>query len=145
LIISVLVNGWLAVNTIAPLSLITRLYCSHNGSKGIIVSHEHAVVPYGRSHNIISIEPSGISFIISKQSPWCILFNSSTTHLRPSLSTSKLPDTSHRIMLFDMHCVSNSFQAIKIATPYKGVALISYIILFDTTIIRFFLMTFNDI
>src|SRR5699024_9975183 len=84
LIISVLVNGWLAVNTIAPLSLITRLYCSHNGSKGIIVSHEHAVVPYGRSHNIISIEQSGISFIISKQSPWCILFNSSTTHRRPS-------------------------------------------------------------
>src|SRR5699024_2868265 len=84
LITNALVNGWLAVSTIAPLSFITRSYSAHNGSNGMIVSHLQAVVPYGKSHNIISIEPSGISFIISKQSPWCILFNSSTTHLRPS-------------------------------------------------------------
>src|SRR5699024_6300143 len=82
--ISLVVNGWLAVSTIAPLSFITRSYSAHNGSNGMIVSHLQAVVPYGKSHNIISIEPSGISFIISKQSPWCILFNSSTTHLCPS-------------------------------------------------------------
>src|SRR5699024_1139493 len=75
--ISLVVNGWLAVSTIAPLSFITRSYSAHNGSNGMIVSHLQAVVPYGKSHNIISIEPSGISFIISKQSPWCILFNSS--------------------------------------------------------------------
>src|SRR5699024_4366411 len=64
-----LANGWVAVNTIAPLSLITRSYCSHNKSNGIIVSHLHAVVPYGKSASIISTEPSGISFINSKQSP----------------------------------------------------------------------------
>src|SRR5699024_8198335 len=73
LITNALVNGWFAVNTIAPLSLITRSYCSHKGSKGIIVSHLHAVVPYGKSAKIISTEPSGISFINSKQSP-CISF-----------------------------------------------------------------------
>src|SRR5699024_9715454 len=71
LITNALVNGWIAVRTIAPLSLITLSYCSHNGSKGIIVSHAHAVVPYsqGRSHNIISIDLSGICCINSKQSP----------------------------------------------------------------------------
>src|SRR5699024_9053200 len=84
LITKALVKGWVAVNTIAPLSLIIRSYCSHNGLKGMMSSHLHFVVPYGKSHKIISIEPSGISFIISKQSPWCILFNSSTTHHRPS-------------------------------------------------------------
>src|SRR5699024_4595826 len=68
LITNALVNGWLAVNTIAPLSFIIRSYCSHNGSKGIIVSHEQAVVPYGKSHNIISTLLSGIRFIPSKQS-----------------------------------------------------------------------------
>src|SRR5699024_8514462 len=74
LITNALVNGWLAVSTIAPLSFITLSYCSHNGSKGIIVSHEHAVVPYGKSHKIISTDSSGIRFIPSKQSSLYILF-----------------------------------------------------------------------
>src|SRR5699024_3092752 len=69
--ISLVVKGWLAVRTIAPLSLITRSYCSHNGSNGMIESHLHAVVPYsqGRSANTISIDLSGICCINSKQSP----------------------------------------------------------------------------
>src|SRR5699024_2981086 len=71
LFINFVVKGCDAVSTIAPLSLITLSYCSHNGSKGIIVSHLQAVVPYsqGRSHNIISIDLSGICCINSKQSP----------------------------------------------------------------------------
>src|SRR5699024_8177758 len=75
LITNALVNGWEAVNTIAPLSFITRSYCSHNGSKGIIVSHEHAVVPYGKSHSIMSTELSGMRFIPSRQSSLYILFS----------------------------------------------------------------------
>src|SRR5699024_5120851 len=75
LITNALVNGWLAVSTIAPLSLIIRLYCSHNGSNGIIVSHAHAVVPYGKSHNIMSTLPSGMRFIHSKQSSLYIRFS----------------------------------------------------------------------
>src|SRR5699024_3667987 len=67
--ISLVVKGWLAVRTIAPLSLITRSYCSQSGSKGIIVSHLQAVVPYGKSAKIMSTLPSGMSFINSKQSP----------------------------------------------------------------------------
>src|SRR5699024_1291938 len=66
--ISLVVNGWLAVKTIAPLSFITLSYCFHKGSKGIIVSHLHSVVPYGKSHNIISILLSVIRFMPSKQS-----------------------------------------------------------------------------
>src|SRR5699024_8178019 len=71
LITKVLVKVGLEVTTIAPLSFITRSYCSQSGSKGIIVSHLQAVVPYrqGRSHNIISIDLSGICCINSKQSP----------------------------------------------------------------------------
>src|SRR5699024_5251329 len=100
IITNALVNGWLAVSTIAPLSFITRSYSAHNGSNGMIVSHLQAVVPYGKSHNIISIEPSGISFIISKQSPWCILFNSSTTHLCPTyLLQTHHPSTRLNILL----------------------------------------------
>src|SRR3990167_1934733 len=70
LITKALVKGWLAVKTIAPLSFIILLYCSHSGSKGIIVSHEQAVVPQGKSASIISIHLSGKSFIASKQSPF---------------------------------------------------------------------------
>src|SRR5699024_9452967 len=55
--------------------------CSHNGSKGIIVSHVHAVVPYGKSHKIMSTLPSGIRFIPSKQSSLYIRFNSTFTLL----------------------------------------------------------------
>src|SRR5699024_12379658 len=65
LITNALVNGWLAVSTIAPLSFIILSYCSQSGSKGIIVSQLHAVVPYGKSHKIISTLPSGIRFIPS--------------------------------------------------------------------------------
>ena len=38
-------------------------------SKGIILSHLQAEVPYGKSHKIISTLPSGISFIYCRQSP----------------------------------------------------------------------------
>src|SRR5699024_5923168 len=81
LITNALVNGWIAVRTIAPLSFITLSYCSHNDSKGIIVSHEHAVVPYGKSHKIMSTDPSGIRFIPSRQYSLYILFNSICTFL----------------------------------------------------------------
>lgn len=71
LAINVVVNGWLAVKTMAAFFLAMRRYCSHIGSNGITLSHLQAVVPYGRSQRIISIDLSGISFISSKQSP-CI-------------------------------------------------------------------------
>src|SRR5699024_4284134 len=69
-------KGVCAVKTIAPLSFITLLYCCHNSSKGMIASHLLCVVPYGKSHKIISIDLSGIFFIPSKQSSLYILFNS---------------------------------------------------------------------
>src|SRR5699024_8656224 len=84
LITSLLVKGWLAVKTIAPLSFITLSYCSHNNSKGIIVSHLLDVIPYGKSHKIISTLPSGIRFIPSRQSSLYILFSSGCIHY-PSL------------------------------------------------------------
>src|SRR5699024_3042679 len=74
--INFVVNGWLDVSTIAPLSFIIRSYCSHNGSNVITESHLFCVVPYGKSHNIISTLPSGIRFIPSKQSSLYILFSS---------------------------------------------------------------------
>lgn len=41
----------------------------HKQSNGITESHLHCVVPYGKSHKIISIDLSGMSFINSRQSP----------------------------------------------------------------------------
>src|SRR5699024_1803397 len=76
LIINLVVNGCDAVKTIAPLFLITLSYCLHNSSNGIISSHLEAVVPYGKSHKIISTLPSGIRFIPSRQSSLYILFSS---------------------------------------------------------------------
>src|SRR5699024_5709487 len=76
LFINFVVKGCDAVKTIAPLSFITLSYCSQNGSKGIIVSHLHAVVPYGKSHKTISTDLSGIFFIPTKQSSLYILFSS---------------------------------------------------------------------
>src|SRR5699024_11252606 len=81
LFINDVVKGCEAVKTIAPLSLITLSYCSHNGSNGIIVSHLQAVVPYGKSHKIMSTDLSGIRFIPSRQSSLYILFNSIGTFL----------------------------------------------------------------
>lgn len=69
--ISAVVNGWLAVNTIAALGLQIRFSCTHISSRGITESHLHAVVPYGGSTITISTELSAIVFISSKQSP-CI-------------------------------------------------------------------------
>ena len=71
LAISVVVNGWLAVITIAPFCLMMRFNCSHIGSNGMIESHLQAVVPYGGSANTISTLPLWISFMRSRQSP-CI-------------------------------------------------------------------------
>ena len=53
-----------------------RSYCSQSSSKGIIVSHLQAVVPYGKSQMMQSTEPSGMRFIPSKQSSLYILFSS---------------------------------------------------------------------
>lgn len=60
---------------------VTHLYastCLVRLSDWITLSHVEAVVPYGKSHRIMSIDPSGISFINSKQSPCCksIIINS---------------------------------------------------------------------
>src|SRR5574344_948406 len=74
LILNLLEKGSLPNNTIAPLSFIMRLYCSHNGSKGIITSHLQSVVPYGKSHRIMSIDFDSMYFIASKQSAWIKLF-----------------------------------------------------------------------
>src|SRR5699024_10969034 len=71
-------KGVCAVKTIAPLSFITLLYCCHNSSKGMIASHLLRVVPYGKSHKIISTDLSGIFFIPSKQSSLYILLISNT-------------------------------------------------------------------
>jgi len=62
-------KGSLPNSTIAPLGFIILFSCSHIDSKGITVSHLQAVVPYGGSVIIQSILPSGILFIISRQSP----------------------------------------------------------------------------
>src|SRR5699024_8872308 len=43
--INAVVNGWLAVRTIAPFGLITRSYSAHSGSNAITLFHLHAVVP----------------------------------------------------------------------------------------------------
>jgi len=77
LITNALVKGWLPNSTIAPLSLIILSYCSQSGSNAITISHLHLVVPYGKSHNIISILLSSMYFIPSKQSMLYILFISS--------------------------------------------------------------------
>src|SRR5690606_16652864 len=70
LAINDVVNSWLAVNTMAALRFATLRYCAHSGSNGITVSHLQAVVPYGRSHRIISTDASDSPAITSRQSPW---------------------------------------------------------------------------
>src|SRR5699024_85164 len=85
LLINDVVNGWLAVSITAPFGLITRSYCSHNGSNGIIESHLHAVVPYGKSASIISTDPSGIRFIISNFSLTVILLINLFDNVSPTL------------------------------------------------------------
>ena len=57
--INFVVNGWQEVKQIAPLSLIIRRYCFHRSSNGMIASHRQFVIPYGRSHKIMSILLSG--------------------------------------------------------------------------------------
>ena len=74
--ISLLVKGSPENNTIAAFSFATRRYCSHKGSNGIMESHLHTVVPYGKSHTMQSTLPSGILFIPSRQSSLYILFSS---------------------------------------------------------------------
>src|SRR5699024_8735459 len=78
---STLSKGVCAVRTIAPFSLMILLYSTHKFSNGIIESHSFRVVPYGKSHKIMSTLPSGIRFIPSKQSSLYILFNSTFTLL----------------------------------------------------------------
>ena len=75
LLISVVVNGWLAVITIVPFGLIARFNCSHIGSSGIIESHLQAVVPYGGSAKTIFTDSASIVGRISKQSPRCNLIS----------------------------------------------------------------------
>jgi hypothetical protein len=69
LAISAVVNGWLAVNTMAAFRFAILRYCAHSGSNGITVSHLQAVVPYGKSHKIMSTLASGNCAITSRQSP----------------------------------------------------------------------------
>ena len=78
-------NGCAENKTIAAFVFAIRLYCSHSASNGMIESHLQSVVPYGRSHKIKSMLPSGMSFISSKQSP----FNSLTGHKQRILCTKK--------------------------------------------------------
>ena len=75
------VNIPCAKRIIAALSLVTRSYCSHNGSNGIILSHCTLALflfntSYGKSHITQSTIPSGIRFIPSRQSSLYILFSS---------------------------------------------------------------------
>ena len=58
-IINVDVNGSLPNSTIAALGLVTRLNCSHSGSKGITLSQAQAVVPYGKSAQFSKIDVNG--------------------------------------------------------------------------------------
>ena len=53
----------------APLSFIILLYSNQSLSNGIMLSQEFLVIPYGKSHNIISIDLSFIFFISTRQSP----------------------------------------------------------------------------
>ena len=74
LIISSAVNIPDPNSTIAPFGRITRRYCSHSGSSGIFNSHFAPGFflfrqPYGRSHKIMSTDPSGIDRMTSRQSP----------------------------------------------------------------------------
>lgn len=78
---------YIACYVIIPLSFIILSYCSHNGSNGIIVSHLQAVVPYGKSQRIISIDLSGMCFITSRQSPKYMLFGSIFILLSPPTLT----------------------------------------------------------
>lgn len=82
LILKALLKGSLQNNTIAPLGLIILFNCSRIKSKGIIVSHLQAVVQYGGSVIIASIDQSGINFIHSIQSILYIVFNSSIIHYK---------------------------------------------------------------
>ena len=69
LLISSVVKGCALKSAMAPFSFTTRRYCSHNSCKLIGVSHRQRVVPYGKSLSTMSILPSGIRFISSRQSP----------------------------------------------------------------------------
>lgn len=83
--ISLLVKGSPENNTIAAFSFATRRYCSHKGSNGIMESHLHTIVPYGKSHTMQSTLPSGILFIPSRQSSLYILFSSIMLYIICSL------------------------------------------------------------
>lgn len=80
-IINADVNGCWLNKTIAPIGLIILLYCSHSGSKGMTESHLQAVVPYGKSQQIMSTLWSGMRFIPSKQSS-LYMRSSSIIHCR---------------------------------------------------------------
>src|SRR5699024_11126394 len=73
------VNRPLALNTISAISGITLSLCAHNDTKGMILSHEQAIVSYGNSHKIISTDLSGIFFIPSQHSSLYILFSSTSS------------------------------------------------------------------
>ena len=78
LVLRRLLNGSVPNNTVAPLSLIIRLYCSQSLSNGITLSHLQAVVPFfqpqGRSASIMSILLSAKNLIASIHSPCIKLF-----------------------------------------------------------------------
>src|SRR5699024_763203 len=95
-----LVNGSLLVSTTAPFSFNTLLYSAQSGSNGIIVSHLHEVVPYGKSANIKSTPPTGIRFITSKQSPCAILFNKSSITRSPFATSQSRQTPTHNSLSY---------------------------------------------
>lgn len=104
------VNGCAAVKTIAAFGFAIRQYSRHNGSNGITESHAQLVVPYGKSHRIISTDADGTDRITSKQSPSAICPFPSVI-IRPPTPANPLPCTERPYPLFPCHPASPNRQS----------------------------------
>src|SRR5690606_16887251 len=89
----------------------TRRYCAHSGSNGITVSHLHAVVPYGRSHRIMSMLASANPAITSRQSP---RYRVASPIVSTLISASRAPCHAHQRA---MHSLSPAPHKIQILRP----------------------------